>query len=72
MRGLLSNNGSVEDIRNSLYFVKPVDPEDARELLKWLQESLDDEVKNRNRSTVIKLIQSKVRLIKKQFQPWRL
>jgi len=57
----LSNYGSVEDIRCSLQHRVPQTPSEMREDIEWLNKNLDYEVKNKNRSSVIKLIRSTIK-----------
>jgi hypothetical protein len=72
MRSSLSNTGSTDDIKISLYYVNPSTPDEARKTLEWLEYSLETEIKDTNRSTVIKMIQVKIRNIKKRFQPYNI
>jgi hypothetical protein len=62
------NNTSVDDIRSSLNLMNPIIPFDIREDIDYLRRSLNYEVKNQNRSTVIKMLQVKLRKIEKRRQ----
>ena len=62
----LSNAGSVDDIRCSLQHRNPQKPSEIREDIAWLNMNLDYEVKNKNRSSVIKLIRGAIRRHEKQ------
>ncbi len=62
----LSNSGSVDDIRCSLKHRNPQKPGEIREDIAWLNENLNYEIRNKNRSSVIKLIRSAIRRFEKQ------
>ncbi len=62
----LSNAGSVDDIRCSLQHRNPQKPSEIREDIAWLNENLNYEIRNKNRSSVIKLIRSAIRRYEKQ------
>lgn len=70
MKRFINNFGSVDDIKCSLCFVEPKNPSHAKADLKYLQDSLADEKKNKNRATVLKMIQGKINSIKKKYQPY--
>lgn len=58
-------NTSVDDIRSTLHLMNPKTSEEIRKYLIYLNENFDYEVKNRNRSSVIKMLRSKINQIKK-------
>jgi len=58
-------SGSVEDIRCTLKFMNPKTGFKIREDLDYLNRSLDYEVKNMNRVSVIRLLQAKINKVKK-------
>jgi hypothetical protein len=62
---LIQNVGSVDDIRCRLRLMNPVTGFQIREDLQYLIRSLDHEVKNKNRVSVIKLLQAKINKVKK-------
>lgn len=62
----LSNAGSVDDIRCSLQHRNPQKPSEIREDIGWLNENLNHEIRNKNRSSVVALIRNKIRKLEKQ------
>lgn len=56
---------SVDDLRSSLRLMNPETDEDRNRYIKGLTEELDDEYRNRFRSTIIKMIDVKIRQLKK-------
>ena len=56
---------SVDDLRSSLRLMNPDTNEDRNRYIKWLTEELDDEYRNRFRSTIIKMLDVKIRQLKK-------
>ena len=70
MKYLLSNLGSVDDIRSSIRLIDPKEPAFAKKDLHYLEKSLEYEKINKNRSSVIKMIQAKMNAINKKFQPY--
>lgn len=59
------NHTSVEDIAGSLKLMDPKTGFEIRNGLEYLNRSLDYEVKNQNRSSVIKLLRAKINKVKK-------
>lgn len=59
------NHTSVEDITGTLKLMNPKTSFEIRNDLEYLNRSLDYEVKNQNRSTVIRLLQAKINKVKK-------
>ena len=59
------NNTSIDDIRSSLQLMNPRTGFEIREDLDYLNRSLDYEVKNMNRVSVIRLLQAKINKVKK-------
>ena len=64
-RNLVNNAGNTEDIRCSLYHINPKSDADKIDTINWLTICLNDERKNRNRSTVIRMIEVKKKQIVK-------
>jgi len=64
----ISNKGSVEDIRCSLSHMNPQTKSEIQKDLKYLNFSLGYEIIHKNRSTVIRMIQSRLKQLKKQVQ----
>lgn len=60
------NHTSVDDIRGTLKLMDPKSSEEIRKYLDYFNRSLDFEVKNKNRSSVIKLLRAKINQVKKQ------
>jgi hypothetical protein len=58
-------NTSADDIRSSLRLLNPKSSEEIRRYTDYLNRSLDYEVKNHNRATVIKMIRAKINQYKK-------
>jgi len=58
-RTLYNQNGSVEDIRCTLNFVNPGTRQKAFDEVERLTESIENEKQNQNRTTVVKLLESK-------------
>ena len=56
---------SVDDLRSSLRLMNPETDEDRNRYIKGLTEELDDEYRNRFRSTIIKMLDVKIRQLKK-------
>lgn len=56
---------SVDDFRSSLRLMNPETDEDRNRYIKGLTEELDDEYRNRFRSTIIKMLDVKIRQLKK-------
>lgn len=56
---------SVDDLRSSLRLMNPETDEDQNRYIKGLTEELDDEYRNRFRSTIIKMLDVKIRQLKK-------
>lgn len=56
---------SVDDLRSSLRLMTPETDEDRNRYIKGLTEELDDEYRNRFRSTIIKMLEAKIRQLKK-------
>ncbi len=63
----IQNVGSVDDIRCTLQLINPKSRFEIRENLNQLNYSLDFEVKNKNRISVIRLLQSKINKLKKRW-----
>ncbi len=61
----LISQTSVDDMRSSLKLMNPRTRFEIREDLDYLKRSLSDEVKNRNRSSAIKLLQATMKRIRK-------
>lgn len=59
------NHTSVEDIASTLKLMNPKTSFEIRNDLEYLNRSLDYEVKNQNRSIVIRLLQAKINKVKK-------
>lgn len=62
---VIQHKGSVEDMRGSLKLMNPQSNADKQWILSYLVLSLDYEVKNKNRVTVIRLLQVKINKVKK-------
>lgn len=62
----LSNHGSVDDIRCSLQHRNPQKPSEIREDIAWLNENLNYEIRNKNRSSVVMMITRKIKKLEKQ------
>ncbi len=62
---VLQHKGSIEDMRSSLRLMNPQSKADKQWILSYLVLSLDYEVKNKNRVTVIRLLQGKIDKVKK-------
>lgn len=58
-------NTSVDDIRSSLAIYNPQKPSEIREALEYLNRSLVYETQNENRSTVIQMLQRKIKALRK-------
>jgi hypothetical protein len=58
-------NTSVDDIKSSLRLLNPKSSDEIRRYTDYLNRSLDFEVKNYNRATVIKMIRGKINQFKK-------
>lgn len=56
---------SVDDLRSSLRLMNPETDEDRNRYIKGLTEELEDEYRNRFRSTIIKMLDVKIRQLKK-------
>lgn len=56
---------SVDDLRSSLALINPKDDEDRHRYIKALNDELDDEYRGRYRSTIIKMLDAKIRQLKK-------
>ncbi|HLN56106.1 MAG TPA: hypothetical protein VK207_08940 [Bacteroidales bacterium] len=65
MKDILGNT-SADDIRSSLRLMNPKSSDEIRRYTEYLNNSLDFEVKNRNRATVVMMIKAKLNRIKKQ------
>jgi hypothetical protein len=59
------NNTSVDDIAGTLKLMNPETGFEIRDTIEYLNRSLAFETKNRNRSSVIRLLQSKINKVKK-------
>ena len=62
---VLQHKGSIEDMRGSLKLMNPQSNADKQWILSFLVLSLDYEIKNKNRVTVIRLLQEKINSVKK-------
>lgn len=64
--------GSVDDIRSSLALINPEDMVDAENDMSSLSDSIENEMENQNRKSVIKLLEAKrssiARLIQTKFR----
>jgi uncharacterized FlaG/YvyC family protein len=60
------NHTSVDDIRSSLRLMNPETSDEIRKYLDYFNRSLDFEVKNKNRGSVIRMLQAKINKVKKQ------
>ncbi|MEJ5316761.1 hypothetical protein [Tenuifilum osseticum] len=67
MKTLANQLGSVDDIRNHLKHLNPATVDEARHVLAYLDKSWIDEINNRARSSVLKLLDAKSNAIYKQF-----
>lgn len=56
---------SVDYLRCSLALIEPKDDEDRHRYIKYLNDEMNDEYRNRNRSTIIKMLDAKIRQLKK-------
>lgn len=56
---------SVDDLRSSLALIDPKDDEDRHRYIKALNDELDYEYRGRYRSTIIKMLDVKIRQLKK-------
>jgi hypothetical protein len=63
---VIQHSGSVDDIRCSLRLMNPRTAYEIRDDLAYLNRSMDYEVKNQNRVTVIRMLQAKINTLKKQ------
>jgi hypothetical protein len=59
------NNTSADDLNSSLKLINPQTGFEIRDTLEMLNSSLDNEVKNRNRASVLKMLKAKINKIKK-------
>ena len=59
------NHTSVDDIKGTLALMNPKTSFEIRDDIEYLNRSLDYEVKNQNRSTVIRMLQVKINKVKK-------
>ncbi len=64
--GHLINHTSADDMKVSLQHINPLSLRELNRDIDYLRESLNDEVANRNRPTVIKALQVKVRKLEKE------
>lgn len=64
-KSVIQYSGSVDDIRCSLHLMNPKTGFEIRDSLDYLNRSMDYEVKNHNRSTVLKMLRAKVNKLKK-------
>jgi hypothetical protein len=62
---VIQYSGSVDDIRCSLSNMNPVTGFEIRDDLDFLSRSLAYEVKNKNRVSVIKMLQAKINKVRK-------
>ena len=67
-RHLYNQKGSVDDIRCSLGFIYPKSVEQALADNETLAASIANEKENKNRATVIKMLESKKAQIEKQIK----
>lgn len=56
---------SVDDGRSSLGLLDPKTDEERNRYIKYLKEELDGEYRNRFRSTIIKMLDTKIRQLEK-------
>jgi hypothetical protein len=56
---------SVDYLRSSLALIEPKDDEDRHRYIKYLNDELNEEYGNRFRSTIIKMLDAKIRQLKK-------
>jgi hypothetical protein len=62
---VIQHQGSVEDMISSLRHMNPQSTADQKWLLEFLRNSLDYEVKNKNRTSVIRMLYGKIDRVKK-------
>jgi len=62
---VIQHKGGIEGMRGSLKLMNPQSNADKQWILSYLVVSLDYEVKNKNRVTVIRLLQGKIDKVKK-------
>lgn len=63
----LSYAGDVHSMKCALAFVNPNSKQEATKDVAWLQYSLEHEQGHQNRTTVTRMIEARMRKIKKQF-----
>ena len=68
---LYNQVGSVDDVRCSLGHINPETLDQASDHERTLLESLENELANSNRATVIKMLESKYKYIQKRIQSWK-
>lgn len=68
---LYNQVGSVDDVRCSLGHINPETLDQALDHERTLLESLENELANSNRATVIKMLESKYKYIQKRIQSWK-
>lgn len=64
----LINHTSADDMKTSLWHINPCTLKELRRDTEMLRASLNDEVAGRNRPTVIKALQVKIRKLEKMRQ----
>lgn len=67
-RSLYNQKGSVDDTRCSLQFVNPGTRQEALNEMDLLTASIDNEMKNQNRTSVIKMLESKKSWVKRMIE----
>ena len=71
-RNLYNQKGSVDDIRCSLVFIDPKSIEQALASNETLAASIANEKENKNRATVIKMLESKKTWVEKKINTFNL
>ena len=71
-RNLYNQKGSVDDIRCSLVFIDPKSIEQALSDNETLAASIENEKENKNRATVIKMLESKKTWVEKKINTFNL
>jgi hypothetical protein len=59
------NHTSVEDLTSSLRLMNPISKRELQDCIQLLRNSLNDEIADRNRSSVIKVLSNKIKKLNK-------
>ncbi|HAX95626.1 MAG TPA: hypothetical protein DCY35_03770 [Prolixibacteraceae bacterium] len=70
-RYLYNQAGSVDDIRCSLRFINPETFEQAVDIQQTIIASLENELANRKRVSVVRMLEGKYKYIQKRIAAWK-